>query len=525
MVSPHTVHLRNLLNTFNSILEGGTPPLDIFQNQIAEFERNFTTPTQPLTLYIDIPKGDPQAPFSRYTFTLASHHPLTPPGLRLEVDCPLIDLGLSGVILPRGVEFSSYTTSTPPTRRVSFSLQECKGMEGEECKIKPDPILRVSRSVHAKDCKGMDEKECKNNPDICTYRSFKGGKRGCAAKRGTLKPGASTIKQHPLPYASRDLLEEFKPTVLEYLPDLIGTIYDGGIHVLPHNHTLFTYYHHIEVVKRFTITEDTKFSKSLLSIVGGPVNLVGDMSRKFASLTHFNSPVEGWDTSRVTRMHDMFMDATTFNQPLHSWNVSGVTDMYGMFANATTFNQPLQEWNVSKVKNMGSMFFGASAFNQPLNQWNVSGVTNMGSMFDIAATFNQPLEQWNVSGVDNMGSMFQKAATFNQPLGQWNVSGVKDMGGMFTGATFNQPLGQWNVSQVNYMSFMFHGATTFNQPLRGWNVSGVTDMGSMFYGATAFNQLLGMWDPKDVIYMDDMFDMSSMEILPKWYTDFYSGYW
>ena len=47
MVSPHTVYLRNLINTFNSVLEGGGPPLDILQNQIAKFEKNFTPPTQP----------------------------------------------------------------------------------------------------------------------------------------------------------------------------------------------------------------------------------------------------------------------------------------------------------------------------------------------------------------------------------------------------------------------------------------------------------------------------------------------
>jgi len=522
MTSPHKTHIRNLLNMFNYIIDH-SDPLGIIQGQIAQFERNFTTPTQPLYLYIDPPKEDPQRSFIKSTFTLASHHPLITPNILLEVYCPCIDLGSSGVVLPRGVEFSASTSSTP--RRVSFPVQ-------------------------AKDCKKMDEKECKNNPDICLYRRVKGGKRVCAARPGTLKQGAPKTKKQPLPYTSRYLLEEFKLRVLDYLPDLIGTTSNGLIHVLPHDHSDLTPYTHLEVVKRFTITGNTKFGDNLTSIEGGPVLLVGDMTNKFRKCTSFNSPVDRWDVSQITNMKGMFIYASAFNQPLQEWNVSGVkdmegifagttfnqplqdwdtgqvTNMYGMFANATTFNQPLHEWNVSKVKNMGSMFFGASAFNQPLYEWNVSGVKNMGSMFDIAATFNQPLQEWNVSGVDDMGSMFKGATTFNQPLQEWNVSGVKDMGGMFTGATtFNQPLGQWNVSQVNYMSFMFHGATTFNQPLRGWNVSGVTDMGSMFYGATAFNQLLGMWDPKDVIYMDDMFDMSSMEILPKWYTDFYSGYW
>jgi surface protein len=451
MVSPHTVHLRNLLNTFNSILDGGIPPLDILQNQIAEFEKNFTAPIQTLTLYIDIPKEESQTPFIRSTFTLASHHPLIPPGLRLEVDCPCIDMGLSGVILPRGVGFSASTTSTPPTRKVSFSLQECKRMDGKECKINPDPhTLRVSRYVQAKDCKGMDEKECKNNPDICIYRSFKGGKRGCAARPGTLKNGALNP---PLPYTSRDLLEEFKHRVLDYLPDLIGksALTGGKIHTLPHDVYDLTPYTYLEVVKRFTITEDTKFSVSIRTIVGGPVNLVGDMTEKFHNRTHFNSPVDRWDTSRITNMNRMFWGARAFNQPLEKWNVAGVTDM-------------------------SSMFFGAKAFNQPLGQWNVSGVENMNNMFFGSTAFNQPLAGWNTSRVTDMSYMFQEATAFNQPLERWDVGGVV------------------------YMISMFSDATAFNQPLKGWNTSRVTDMSYMFDG-------------------------SGMEIIPQWYTDFYSGYW
>ena len=481
MVSPHTVYLRNLINTFNSVLEGGGPPLDILQNQIAEFERNFTTPTQPLTLYIDLPAGDPQAPFTRSTFTLASRHPLTPPGLHLDVDCPLIDLGSSGVVLPRGVEFSIPITSTPPTRRVSFPVQECKGMEEKECINNLDPTLRVSRSVQAEDCKRLDEQECRNNPAMWTYRRFKGDKWGCAARRGTLKSGVPKTQKQPLPYSSRGLLEESKPMVLEYLPDLIGTTSDDTTHTLPHNHIDLTPYIHLEVVKRFTITEYTNFSIDLLSIVGGPVNLVGDMSRKFTSLAHFNSPVEGWDTSRVTRMHDMFWNAKAFNQPLEGWDTSNVTRMYGMFTGASAFNQPLEGWNTSGVTEMHGMFTGASAFNQPLERWDTSGVKDMEWMFSRAHAFNQPLERWNVAGVFRMYGMFIEASTFNQPLEGWNTSGVTDMGGMFIEAiTFNQPLEKWNVAGVTDMSSMFFGAKSFNQSLEGWDVDGSTSMYHIF---------------------------------------------
>ena len=462
-----TTHIRNLLNFFNSIIDQ-RDPLGIFQGQIEQFERNFTTPTQPLYLYIDLPKEDPPTPFTKSTFTLASPHPLTPPGLLLEVYCPCIDMGSSGVVLPRGIEFSAPTSSIPPTRRVYFPVQ-------------------------AKECKGMDEKECKNNPDICTYRRFKGDKWGCAARRGTVKSGASKLR--------RRLLDEFKPRVLEYLPDLIGTIQRRCTHVLPHDHVDLTPYTHLEVVKRFTITEDTNFSRSLVSIVGGGVRLVGNMIYKFWNLTLFNSPVDRWDVSKVTHMSRMFHGAIAFNQPLEIWNVSGVTDMYGMFQITEAFNQPLEEWNVSGVAHMDYMFWEATAFNQPLEQWNVSGVTDMHSMFQEATTFNQPLERWNVSGVTDMHSMFSDAIAFNQPLERWDVSGVTDMHSMFS------------------------EATTFNQPIGQWDVSGVTDMSYMFSRASNFNKPIGEWNTRTVIYMDNMFDGSGMENIPQWYTDFYNGYW
>ena len=505
-----TTHIRNLLNFFNSIIDQ-RDPLGIFQGQIEQFERNFTTPTQPLYLYIDLPKEDPPTPFTKSTFTLASPHPLTPPGLLLEVYCPCIYMGSSGVVLPRGIEFSASTSSIPPTRRVSFPVQ-------------------------AKECKGMDEKECKNNPDICTYRSFRGGKRRCAARWGTLKPGASKLL--------RRLLDEFKPRVLEYLPDLIGTIPRRCTHVLPQDHVDLTPYTHLEVVKRFTITEDTNFSRSLVSIVGGGVRLVGNMIDKFCNLTLFNSPVDRWDVSQVTHMSQMFHGAIAFNQPLEIWNVSGVTDMYGMFQITEAFNQPLEGWNVSQVTRMSQLFNRATAFNQPLEQWNVSGVTNMSRMFCRASIFNQPLEQWNVSGVTNtrgmfsgatsfnqplggwntsmveiMDHMFEGATTFNQPIGQWDVSGVKFIYTMFKGTTaFNQPLGQWNVSRVNDMYGMFQYATTFNQPLEQWNVSGVKSMIDMFLGATTFNQPLEGWNVNRDTNHDDMFDGSGMDSLPSWYS-------
>ena len=74
----------------------------INQDHIAQLDRNFTHPTKPLYLYIDLPKEDPQRSFIKSTFNMASPHPLTPPCLRLEVYCPYIYLGLSGIIFPEG---------------------------------------------------------------------------------------------------------------------------------------------------------------------------------------------------------------------------------------------------------------------------------------------------------------------------------------------------------------------------------------------------------------------------------------
>lgn len=47
----------------------------------------------------------------------------------------------------------------------------------------------------------------------------------------------------------------------------------------------------------------------------------------------------------------MFNRATTFNQPLNSWDVSKVTDMHDMFNYATSFDQDLSNWNPVSLKN------------------------------------------------------------------------------------------------------------------------------------------------------------------------------
>ena len=90
----------------------------------------------------------------------------------------------------------------------------------------------------------------------------------------------------------------------------------------------------------------------------------------FNKATTFNQPLNNWDTSKVTDMHDMFNYASGFNQPLNSWDVSKVTDMNRMFENARTFNQPIGKWDTSKVTDMRHMFAAAKAFDQDLSNWN-----------------------------------------------------------------------------------------------------------------------------------------------------------
>jgi len=128
----------------------------------------------------------------------------------------------------------------------------------------------------------------------------------------------------------------------------------------------------IEILTYFLITPATKFSPSLQSIVGGPVVMVGSMAEKFSNCTQFNSPVNHWDTSRVTIMTQMFMGATSFNQPIGSWDTSRVTIMTQMFMGATAFNQPIGSWDTSRVTDMTGIFNNTPSFEQDIQNWDIS---------------------------------------------------------------------------------------------------------------------------------------------------------
>ena len=146
----------------------------------------------------------------------------------------------------------------------------------------------------------------------------------------------------------------------QYLDDIMCIRGDGNIEFHPHDYTELQSYTHIQVINRFTISEKTVFSKQLISIEGNTprVVLIGSMNKKFRGCTKFNSPLDMWDTSRVTVMSGMFAYARAFNQPLNGWDTSRVTDMSCMFCYAESFNQSLQGWDTSRVIDMAQMFYG-----------------------------------------------------------------------------------------------------------------------------------------------------------------------
>lgn len=161
----------------------------------------------------------------------------------------------------------------------------------------------------------------------------------------------------------------------------------------------------------------------------GVVSLEGCFKR----CTLFNSPINNWDTSRVTSMYQTFADASSFNQNIGSWNLGSCTNLRDMFNNATVFNNggsdSIQNWNTGNVTSMLQTFARAGAFNQPINTWNTANVTTMYGMFLSAVAFNQPLNLWNTGQVTDMGAMFAHSSStppmaFDQDISMWTVAQV-----------------------------------------------------------------------------------------------------
>lgn len=56
----------------------------------------------------------------------------------------------------------------------------------------------------------------------------------------------------------------------------------------------------------------------------------------------------------------MFKNARTFNQPLNSWDVSKVTDMHDMFNYARAFDQDLSTWNPKSLNDGRGFIVGTN---------------------------------------------------------------------------------------------------------------------------------------------------------------------
>jgi len=371
------------------VLSTYTPPHlnRIFTNQIRDFCRHFSPapPTHPF-LYMELHGyEDGTGTLSRITFSLATRDPRKVSGKVLCIESlvgvPILDLGDIGIVLSKDIEFRDISMVPSYMHPAIYTTMYA-------CTVHSIAIPYINHSRTFRTAETMSRSIQRLQPSLVSILS-------------------------------------------EYIADIECTTVEGLIHYLPHDHIDLTAYIHIEVVRRFTVTEDTLFydgyyTPNIKSIVGYPVFLVGNMGEKFSNLHSFNSPVNHWDTGQVTSMREMFSHARIFNQPIGEWDTSGVKSMEGMFSYAHVFNQPIGEWNTNRVTSMEGMFMRAESFNQPLNLWNTSQVVNMYGMFNYATSFNQPLDGWNTSKVNNFSYMFSAAYVFNQSLDNWNLKESND---------------------------------------------------------------------------------------------------
>lgn len=134
-----------------------------------------------------------------------------------------------------------------------------------------------------------------------------------------------------------------------------------------------------------------------------------------------------------------FVNATNFNSNINNWNVSNVTKMLILFAGCEIFNQPLNDWNVSNVTNMLLMFSGCKKFNQPLSNWNVSNVISMAGLFQFCSSFNQDISMWKTDNLTDIGSIFFGNKSLNQKytINFWNLSKIQSVSGSYFGTSIS----------------------------------------------------------------------------------------
>jgi surface protein len=142
---------------------------------------------------------------------------------------------------------------------------------------------------------------------------------------------------------------------------------------------------------------------------------VNSVNALFRECTNFNQNIGSWNVSNVTSFVLMFESAMNFNSgDINNWtlNTTSSIDMTSMFQNCV-FNSPLNLWNTTRVTNMSSMFAYNSSFNQNIGAWNTSAVTNMSTMFQQATNFNQNIGSWNVSNVTNFTNFMSNKTNLN----------------------------------------------------------------------------------------------------------------
>ena len=227
--------------------------------------------------------------------------------------------------------------------------------------------------------------------------------------------------------------------------------------------------------------------------------------------------LSGFDTSRVTDMHDMFcymINLTSLN--LSNFDTSQVINMAYMFNGMYNLtNLELSNFDTSKVAYMGYMFSGVSNLTSlNLSNFDTSQVTDMRYMFSgMSSITSLNLSNFNTSKVTNMKGMFSKINNLiSLNLSGFNTSNVTDMSGMFSGLPnlAKLDLSSFDVSNVTDMSGMFYEASNLSVlNLSNFNTSRVTNMEAMFYNMVSLTSLdLSSFNTPEVTNMSNIFSLS-----------------
>ena len=229
--------------------------------------------------------------------------------------------------------------------------------------------------------------------------------------------------------------------------------------------------------------------------------------------------LSGFDTSRVTDMHDMFcymINLTSLN--LSNFDTSQVINMAYMFNGMHNLtNLELSNFDTSKVAYMAYMFNGVSKLTSlNLSSFNTSQVKNMGYMFySMSSIASLDLSSFDTSNVTDMSGMFSSTSNLTTlNLSSFNTANVTDMSAMFAGlpnlATLD--LSSFDTSNVTNMSGMFYEASNLSVlNLSNFNTPKVTNMEAMFYNMVNLTVLdLSSFNTAEVTNMSNMFSLSDV---------------